>query len=268
MPARLSEICFRAAPQHVRAELERILASEEFARSARMQRFLRFIVEETLEGRADQLGEYGIGLAVFDRSPDFEPAIDPIVRNDARRLRGKLHEYYRHANPAPPAGVIVDIPKGGYVPVFLPAADRENAAPRRSRFRVAVLQFEMLSTAPETALYGRALGMSLTAGLTNVAGLEAIAHGFLGDLSIREAARESDLSHAIQGSIVKSAIGWRVVVNLIQMPDGTQLWAREYDFDDGETFECQSEITRSVLREVTIHLRSFQPVHTQLSLAA
>jgi adenylate cyclase len=67
-------------PPAVRAQLAAILASEAFVRSRRMQRFLEFVVEETLAGRDGQLGEYGIGLAVFDRSPDFEPALDPIVR--------------------------------------------------------------------------------------------------------------------------------------------------------------------------------------------
>ena len=63
-----------------------------------------------------------LGLAVFDRGADFEPALDPIVRNDARRLRIKLLEC-RTAD-----GVRIDVPKGGYTPVFLPAP-HHRAAP-------------------------------------------------------------------------------------------------------------------------------------------
>src|SRR5690348_4353086 len=91
----MKEITVKIAPHAVREQLAAILTSENFVRSRRMQRFLEFIVEETLAGRADQLAEYSIGLAVFDRGTDFEPALDPIVRNDARRLRLKLLEYYR-----------------------------------------------------------------------------------------------------------------------------------------------------------------------------
>ena len=105
-----------ADPIAIRAQLGRILASEGFVRCRRMQRFLEYIVEEALAGRAQQLGEYGVGLAVFDRSPDFEPALDPIVRNDARRLRLKLLEYYRR--PQERGGVLIEVPKGGYAPVF------------------------------------------------------------------------------------------------------------------------------------------------------
>jgi hypothetical protein len=119
-------------PQAVRAQLENILASETFVRSRRMQRFLRFIVEETLAGRADQLGEYAVGIAVFDRGPDFEPGLDPIVRNDARRLRLKLLEYYRQAHPRP-----VDQVAGtrlGAVPRESPFC-RSKYCPRRPRAR-------------------------------------------------------------------------------------------------------------------------------------
>lgn len=124
--------------QSVRAQLEAILDSEGFTRSPRMQRFLRFIVEETLAGRAEQLGEYAIATAVFDRSADFEPAVDPIVRNDARRLRVKLAEYYSQ-NPAPAQGVLIEMPKGGYVPTFLPA--QSSARPAEGVCRVVINLF-------------------------------------------------------------------------------------------------------------------------------
>ena len=105
--------------QAVRAQVARIFASEGFVRSHRMRRFLEFVVEETLAGRAANLGEYGVAVSVFDRADDFEPALDPIVRNDARRLRVKLAEYYRTAAHTSDR-VWIDIPKGGYVPVFVP----------------------------------------------------------------------------------------------------------------------------------------------------
>src|SRR2546430_1626095 len=156
----------RVTAHAVRAQLGSILGSEAFVRCRRMQRFLEFIVEETLAGRADQLGEYGIGTAVFDRGPDFEPAVDPIVRKDARRLRLKLLEYYQLQSP--PAGhVIIDIPKGGYVPVFRLASSRDEKtiAPSDPPRRLGVLPFELLPAAPDSAMYGHALCMSLTATL-------------------------------------------------------------------------------------------------------
>ena len=103
-------------PEEVRAQLERILASRAFASSVRMSRFLRFSVEETLAGRGDELKEITIGLAVFDRSPDYDPRLDPIVRVEARRLREKLSRYYATEGREDP--VVIDLPRGGYTPTI------------------------------------------------------------------------------------------------------------------------------------------------------
>ncbi len=48
-----------------------------------MARFLRLAVERTLEGKADELKEYVIGLEVFDRGASYDPRVDPIVRVEA-----------------------------------------------------------------------------------------------------------------------------------------------------------------------------------------
>ena len=257
-------------PAAIRVQMRKILSSEPFVRSRRMQRFLEFIVEEALAGRADQLGEYGIGMAVFDRGPDFEPALDPIVRNDARRLRLKLLEYYRQEHLRPADCVLIDVPKGGYVPVFLPMSSRDDDGipPRALHPRLAVLPFEVLPATPESAMYGRTLGMSLTANLSNLEGLEAIAHDYLRDQPIRQAASELRLSHVIHGSIFRSRDWCRVTINLIHVPAGTQLWAHEFDFQIGEMLAAQSEIAASVLREVTARLGLRYSRPNYLALAA
>ena len=82
-----------------------------------MTRFLRFIVEETLAHRADQLSEYAIGVEAYDRGESFEPSTDSIVRVDARRLRAKLREYYDTAGLSDP--LLIEVPKGTYSPVFV-----------------------------------------------------------------------------------------------------------------------------------------------------
>ena len=98
----------------VREELRRILQSAPFAQSRRRQRFLEYIVNETLAGRGERLKGYNIGLEVFDRPETFDPAIDPIVRIEAARLRDKLREYYDTEGRADPARI--ELPKGSYTP--------------------------------------------------------------------------------------------------------------------------------------------------------
>ena len=110
--ARFADRC-DLPPSEVRAELNRILGSEIFSRSARLSAFPRFIVEQTLSGQGDSLKEHVIAVEVYGRSTDFDTAADPIVRVDARRLRDKLREYYV-SSPHDP--IAISVPKGSYTP--------------------------------------------------------------------------------------------------------------------------------------------------------
>ncbi|HZO51507.1 MAG TPA: hypothetical protein VFB63_02260 [Bryobacteraceae bacterium] len=100
----------------VRDQLERVLASQVLAGSDQLKRLLRLVVERSLDGQSTLLKEYNLGLEVFQRPPDYDPKIDPIVRVQARRLRAKLDEYYAGEGAADT--VVIMIPKGAYAPVF------------------------------------------------------------------------------------------------------------------------------------------------------
>ncbi|HSU31577.1 MAG TPA: hypothetical protein VLJ11_10095 [Bryobacteraceae bacterium] len=133
------------APSHdaVRKQLSIILQSPGFIHANRMGRFLQFIVEETLAGRSSQLRGYSIGMSVFDRNESFEPGIDPIVRNEARRLRQKLLEYYQQSRYRDDTEIIIDIPKGTYVPVFGSATrSQQSSAARQYRLIISLIRIE------------------------------------------------------------------------------------------------------------------------------
>ncbi|HVB40361.1 MAG TPA: tetratricopeptide repeat protein [Terriglobales bacterium] len=104
------------AQQQVRNQLGRISASTTFRGAGRLRRFLEFIVGEALAGRKDQLKEYVVGVAVFDKPATFDPRIDPIVRVRARRLRAMLERYYREEGGT--GELVIELPKGGYAPTF------------------------------------------------------------------------------------------------------------------------------------------------------
>src|SRR3979411_1987072 len=109
----------------VRHELERVLASKGFAHNERLSRFLRLVVERHLEGRDSELKESLIGVEVFGRRPDYDPKQDSIVRTEAARLRTRLAEYY--ATEGSRNSLVIDVPKGGYTPVFRSAQSRAPA---------------------------------------------------------------------------------------------------------------------------------------------
>jgi Tol biopolymer transport system component len=104
----------KANPSEVQAQLERILASSVFSTSARAAQFLRFCVEQSLQGKHDQIKESTVAVEVFGRTPDYDPRTDLIVRVYAKRLRDKLDDYYTaHGGHDP---VRITMPKGSYVP--------------------------------------------------------------------------------------------------------------------------------------------------------
>jgi hypothetical protein len=104
-------------PVLIREQLQRVLVSPVFLHSERLRRFLTHCVEAALAGRVEALKESAIGVAAFDRPKNYNPAEDPIVRVEARRLRTKLDLYYQDAGAADP--VLIQLPKGGYLPVFV-----------------------------------------------------------------------------------------------------------------------------------------------------
>ncbi|HZR03880.1 MAG TPA: hypothetical protein VFA81_11980 [Burkholderiales bacterium] len=117
----------------VREELDRILKSTAFAQSRRRQRFLEYIVNETLAGRGERIKGYTIAREVFDRPEDFDSNVDPIVRMEAARLRDRLREYYEGDGCNDP--LRIDLPKGSYTPQI---EFRQNVAtPPKSPDRIA-----------------------------------------------------------------------------------------------------------------------------------
>jgi len=110
------QIAPEAQTEAVRKELATLIASPVFKDSDRLIRFLSFVVDESLAGRAANLKESVIGMEVFDREAGYDPKADPIVRVQARRLRTKLETHYSSAGQ--PGELQIVLPKGGYAPEF------------------------------------------------------------------------------------------------------------------------------------------------------
>lgn len=123
------------APEEVRAELDRVLASDIFRSAPQLTAFLSYVVEQTLAGRAGELKGYTIAVEAFGRPTDFDPQSDPIVRVEAGRLRKALNLYFAAEGVRDP--VRIAIPVGAYVPSFV------QRVPAK---------FEPVATAPEPAM--------------------------------------------------------------------------------------------------------------------
>jgi len=109
----------------VRAQLARIFASADFDAPRRSREFLRFVADEVIAGRGDDLTQVAIAVEVFGRKSDFDAIVDPIVRIQAGRLRRSLERYYLLSGKGDP--VRIELPKGTYAPAFRTAVKAEEA---------------------------------------------------------------------------------------------------------------------------------------------
>jgi tetratricopeptide (TPR) repeat protein len=103
-------------PDEVRAQLERMTASDDFNRSPQLGAFLRFVVESVLQGKSDRIKAYTIGVDVLRRDAKFDPQLDPIVRVEATRLRRTIDRYY--AGLGADDTIRIDLPRGSYIPTL------------------------------------------------------------------------------------------------------------------------------------------------------
>jgi TolB-like protein/Tfp pilus assembly protein PilF len=245
--------------------LERLLGSPQFAGSPRARRFLQFVVQAALGGRADGLKEYLVGVEVFDRAPSFDPRIDTIVRVEAVKLRKRVQEYYR--GPGRKDLVIIDLPKGGYAPQFrlrasrssTPGQSRPSLAGKADLFSVAVLPFANLSLDPDQEYWSDGLSDELTSALSRLARLRTVSRSsvfaFKGKpTDVREAGRLLSADAIVEGSVRMQAGRVRVAAQLTQVSTGLILWSDTIEREVRDAWAVQEEIAKAIVTAVRLKL--------------
>jgi len=114
-PSSSSPAGLELTTEEIKEQLECIVHSATLRGSTTLQHLLLYLVSRSLEGAADSLKEYTIGLEAFGRRTDFDPRTDTIVRVQTHRLRQKLKEYYQEEGASD--RIVIEIPKGQYGPV-------------------------------------------------------------------------------------------------------------------------------------------------------
>lgn len=126
------------SPDHkaaIQDALQRVLASAPFAGSPRLKAFLSYVVEETLEGRGDDIRGKSVAVDVYSRKLKGDAGLN-LVRVEARRLRRLLTEHYEGDGKDDPVMIVID--PGGYCPRFdfrvapEPVRDQSPAPPKQS----------------------------------------------------------------------------------------------------------------------------------------
>lgn len=98
-----------------RREIQKILASREFASSRQLREFLQYVSEAAFDGRT-HLEQAEIADKVLKRGADFNPLDDASVRKLGTALRQRLQNYYETEGLQDL--VRVTLPVRSYVPSF------------------------------------------------------------------------------------------------------------------------------------------------------
>jgi TolB-like protein len=245
----------------VRTQLERILRSPAFDATDRTHRFLAYVVDETLRGRADRIKAYSIATDVFGRDSSFDAHSDPIVRIEAGHLRRALEHYYLTAGKADP--LVITIPKGSYVPAFsagqptpvTPSSSGQSSPPWRRLLLVAAALAAIATAALLSVIFNSRVRIDHPdipyllvkpfEDLSNVGNSHAIARGLTHELvgqiakfkdivTIEGSEAENDSRasigprYALVGAVDLTADRIRFQVRVLRRANGAVIWANSY----------------------------------------
>jgi adenylate cyclase len=233
--------------EEVRAQIRRILTHPTFSHAKRLSSLLRYLVEQALAGRADELKEYTVGVEVFSRGTHFDPRLDSIVRVEASKLRSRLTAYYTDVGARD--AIVVQLARGSYSPVITRPAPL-NTHPHTPG-AIAVLPFVNLSIDADGEYFTDGMTEEVINKLGSVATLRVVSRtsafqfkGQTGD--IRDIGARLGADYVIEGSVRKSSEQLRVTARLIDVRSGYQLWSQGYDETLTQVFAIQQEIASAI----------------------
>jgi hypothetical protein len=127
-------------PVESRELLQRVSSSSQFRKSNRLRELLLYLGDRALKDPHCILREQEIGIDVLGRPSDYDTSHDTLVRVLISQLRKKLQEYFAGEGRDEP--LVIEIPKGNYLPAFRPRGPEHNHAeiveviPHSERLRI------------------------------------------------------------------------------------------------------------------------------------
>lgn len=290
-----------ATPEIIRAELDRVVKSTEFNKSRRLQRFLTFVVEETLAGRGPALKEYTIAVEVFERDSSYDSQTNALVRVEASRLRSKLEKFNAIDGRDDP--LHINLPVGSYVPTFASVAGRvspnnerrgsaisqhlisartavaavaafaavgfftltfivltdrrqaiESPSPvieKSLPYVIAVLPLRNLSGNPDEDYLSDGMTDAIITSLAKQPSVRVISFTSTkvfkeATRPIAEIARELNVSHVVEGAILRSGARVRITAQLVEARTGRHVWAESYEREMANILTMQDDVSRRI----------------------
>lgn len=185
----------------------------------------------------------------------------------ASRLRRALDKYYLTQGAEDP--IRVELPKGGYVPVFFdnsatlvapgastsPAPVAAGTPLDSSDPTIAVFMFENLNKADETSYLATGLTNEILIALTKFTPLQvkgplvqAEDRATGSAIDLEKIHRDYGASFALQAWVRGQGSRIRISVDLTDASTGSKQWGRtfEYDLEESSLFDIEDEVTSQV----------------------
>ncbi|MGZ5135937.1 MAG: hypothetical protein ACXWCG_12340 [Flavitalea sp.] len=245
--------------EDINFQVQQILGSPAFRNSPTLTKFLTYIISEKLFEREQHLKEYNIAISVLNRSRDFNPQDDAVVRIHAGRLRRALNEYYLIQGINDP--IIIHIPKGGYIPHFEVGGTVKPTGMIPSEFSeqvinpiVAVFPFRTLTQKQHVKTFSNIIPEQISAELSKFQDITVIGYYTremlaLIEQNILEAGKSINADYIITGSVQSSDQNLWIVINLLVAATGEVMMVKSFEKKgvDSDNLEIQEEIVQSVV---------------------
>jgi TolB-like protein len=241
--------------EEIITELDAVLRFTPLKNSPILSRFLRYIVKETLNGKQHFIKEYSIAISVLNRSSDFNPADDAVVRIHAGRLRKILTEFY--LTEGQNNVLMIDIPIGSYIPQFI---IKESPRPAMHPYEnttpiLAIFPFKSIANNQNLDVFSRMLCEELSAELSLFEDLCVLGYFSPETTSkiyqnVLEAAKMLHADFIITGNLQCNDKELQIRINLLNSIKGEFVMIKSFDhIAIKDIAKIQSEIVHSIASE-------------------
>ena len=139
------------------------------------------------------------------------------------------------------------------------ATPAKSILPLPDKPSIAVLPFTNMSGDPEQEFFADGMTEDIITGLSRLKWLFVIARNstftYKGNaVDVRRVARELGVRYILEGSVRASGKRIRITGQLIDAETGKHIWAEKYDWQLGDVFAVQDEITENVVATIEPHL--------------
>jgi serine/threonine protein kinase len=197
-------------------------------------------------------------------------ALEPAARLDVRALtsqlqdcRAQILDRWKAARRFALAAGLIGIAAAAVAlfPRWQNRAISQNAAPASiSEKSIAVLPFEDLSDGQANSNFAVGVQDEILTNLAKIADLKVISRTSImqykagGERNLRQIGQQLGVAHVLEGSVQRAGNRVRVNTQLIDARTDAHLWAQTYDRELADVFAIQSEIAKTIAKQLQAEL--------------